>query len=164
MPKAKKIYVARAIRGEKSDLVEFFIPCVSLLVREHNHQIINPHVFENNPIEVLARTVFKKTAAELTAEEIQNFDIQRLNESEIVIAEFSGASTGVGREIEYARTKHSFGNPAANILCLHHKHYESSASPMIRGMSHRDYPNVFVHCYDKENLRKILIEFFARFI
>ncbi len=93
-------------------------------------------------------------------EHIEKRDIAWLDEAAYVIAEISGASTGVGREIEYARNKHHFGKTPAKILCLYHVDREYFASSMVRGMSPERYPNVFVKAYrDIEDAKEIIRDF-----
>lgn len=112
-------------------------------------------------IKVLTEHVGKNlTDKELTAEEIERRDIEWLNQATHIIAEISGASTGTGREIEYARVKHEFGKIPANNLCLYQKDREFYASPMIRGMTPDRYPNIMVKSYDDiDNVKEIIKEF-----
>ena len=83
-----------------------------------------------------------------------------LDQATHLIAEISGASTGVGREIEYARTKSHFGKIPAKILCLYDIKREWYASPMVRGMDPDPYPNISVRSYtDVENAKEVVPEF-----
>ncbi|MEK7583734.1 MAG: nucleoside 2-deoxyribosyltransferase [Patescibacteria group bacterium] len=96
----------------------------------------------------------------LTAEQIERKDIAWLDTATHVIAEISGASTGVGREIEYARMKGSFGKTPAQILCLYNADREFYASPMIRGMDPDRYPNLAVRPYASVNEAQKVIKKF----
>jgi hypothetical protein len=101
-----------------------------------------------------------KEKANLLAEDVEQQDIAWLDQATHVIAEISGASTGTGREIEYARTKGGFGKVSAKVLCLYHTEREFFASPMVRGMTPDRYPNVAIRSYADVVEAKSLIKDF----
>lgn len=144
--KEKIIYFAAAMRGDRAmettfhELIAFLKESGLVVLTEH--MLDKNHDTKNSP------------------EHIEKRDIAWLDEAAYVIAEISGASTGTGREIEYARTKKHFGKTPANILCLYHIDREFSASPMIRGMTPDRYPNVSVKSYrDIEQAKEIIKRF-----
>ena len=153
----KKVYFAGAIRGDRSageamgEMVQF--------IKSLGFRVLSEHVGAKNPTEVMDATL-GRIDADLTAEEIEKRDIAWLDEAPYVIAEVTGASTGTGREIEYARTKENFGKIPAKILCLYRRDREFFASPMIRGMLPDRYSNVSVSAYDTFEDAKKLIEAF----
>lgn len=155
--RGKKIYFAGAIRGDRR-LKKNFQELVRYIQRL-GHIVLTEHVGRKHPIASLAKKL-GETTKELTAEQIEKRDIEWLNSATCVIAEISGASTGTGREIEYARTKHHFGKTPAKILCLYYKDREFNASPMIRGMTHDRYPNIWILSYRTLREAKKLIKDF----
>lgn len=96
--------------------------------------ILNEHVVSENPREILAGKL-NKPINEITIEDIKDYNISRLCIANYVIAEVSGANTGVEKEVEFARTKGRSGLTLAKILCLYRKGYERSVPPTIRGMN-----------------------------
>src|SRR3989344_4812651 len=128
----KKVYFAGAIRGDRT-LAEVIIKLVNYIKTDLNLQVLTEHVGSEKPIETFAEKI-GKSVENLSAEDIEKQDIDWLNQSSHIIAEISGASTGTGREIEYARTKEHFGKTPTKVLCIYNQDREYFASPMIRGM------------------------------
>jgi len=143
------VYFAAAIRGDRA-LATIVQQLISFIKNDLHLPVLTEHIGYENPVDTLP------------AEAIEHRDIEWLNQATHVIAEISGASTGTGREIEYARTKHSFGHVPAKILCLYHTDAEFNASPMIRGMTADRYHNVTVLPYRAiEEAREIVKRFLA---
>jgi len=140
----KVVYFAGAVRGDRS--LGNNLKKIIVYIKSLGYTVLTEHIGENDPIDTFARKI-GKTKEDLTAEDIEQQDISWLNESTHVIAEISGASTGTGREIEYARTKGRLGHPSAKVLCIYQKDREYYASPMVRGMNNKKYPNIFVASY-----------------
>jgi len=144
MQDSKVVYFAGAIRGDRSlanvmrEIVEF--------VQGLGFSVLTEHVIADDPIATFASKIGKEKA-DLLAEDVEQQDIAWLDQATHVIAEISGASTGTGREIEYARAKGSFGKVSAKVLCLYHTEWEFFASPMVRGMTSDRYPNVTIRSY-----------------
>src|SRR3989344_3004906 len=113
----KKVYFAGAIRGDRC-VAETIRSLINYIKTDLGLVVLTEHVGAEKPVEELARKVGKRVE-ELLAEDIEKQDIEWLDQSSYVIAEISGASTGTGREIEYARTKGNFGKVPARILCLY---------------------------------------------
>ncbi len=148
MEKNKKVvYFAGAIRGNRI-MADTFREIVSFL-KTSRVEVLTEHVAAQKVVD-----------EELPAADIEKRDIEWLDRAPYVIAEISGASTGTGREIEYARTKHNFGKPPAKILCIYQKEREFYASPMIRGMTPDMYPNVEVRAYESIEEAKSIIKQF----
>ena len=142
--KEKIVYFAGAIRGERM-MAEAMGEMVSF-IKNLGLPVLTEHVVTGDPIATLAKKI-GKSKEDLTAEDIEKQDIEWLNQATHVIAEISGASTGTGREIEYARTKGELGKKPAKILCLYHADREFYASPMVRGMTQDRYPNILIRKY-----------------
>lgn len=153
----KIVYFAGAIRGDRvmANVIQEIIGYIKGL----GFPVLTEHVGADDPIATFAGKV-GKTKETLTAEDIENQDIAWLDQATHVIAEISGASTGTGREIEYARTKENFGKKPATILCLYREDREFYASPMIRGMDSARYPNVKIGVYRDIGEMKSIIERF----
>lgn len=153
------VYFAAAIRGNRKREKDI----ISLInwLKENGAIVLTEHVGTNNPIETFARKI-GKTKKSLTPGDIEKQDISWLNQTEYVIAEISGASTGTGREIEYARTKGKLGHKPAQILCLYRQKEEFSVSPMIRGMTKDRYDNVSIIAYHNLKHAKEIIKKFLK--
>lgn len=153
----KLVYFCGAIRGDRTyhkiikELIKF--------IKEKGTPVLTEHVGEDNPIRAFAEKIGKKEK-ELIPADIEKQDIYWLDMANYVIAEISGASTGVGREIEYARTKEKFGKTPAKILCLYDKSKEFNVSPMIKGMTQNRYPNIQISSYSNLEEAKSLIDQF----
>jgi len=155
----KIVYFAGAIRGDR--VMVNVIQEIVRYIKKLGFPILNEHVGADDPIAAFAEKI-GKTKDSLTAEDIEKQDIQWLDQVTHVIAEISGASTGTGREIEYARTKGKLGKAPANILCLYQAEREFYASPMIRGMNSERYPEMTIRVYKDIAEAKIIIETFLR--
>ncbi len=138
------VYFAGAIRGDRAAaatmrrLVQY--------MQGSGRIVLTEHVVDDDPPRALAEKI-GKAADDLLAEDIEQQDITWLDQATHVVAEISGASTGTGREIEYARTKGLLGKTPATILVLYHIEREFYASPMIRGMTPDRYPNATIKSY-----------------
>lgn len=153
----KVVYFAGAIRGDRvlattfQEIIEF--------IKRSGFTVLTEHVGADDPIESFANKIGKHKG-ELSAEDIEKQDIEWLDRATHVISEISGASTGTGREIEYARIKGELGKTPAKIFCLYRRDREFWASPMVRGMTPDRYPNVLVRSYGEvEEAKKLIKEF-----
>ena len=157
MENKKIVYFAGAVRGERV-VTDVILEIISY-IKELGFPVLTEHVGTPDPIATFAAKI-GKTKDALTAEDVERQDIKWLDQATHIIAEISGASTGTGREIEYARTKGVLGKTPAKILCLYHIDREFYASPMIRGMGNNHYPNVLVKSYrDVQEAKEIIKEF-----
>ena len=130
-------------------------------IKELGFPVLTEHVSEADPILAFAEKI-GKTKENLTAIDVETQDTAWLDQATHVIAEISGASTGTGREIEYARTKGQLGKVPAQVLCLYQEEREFYASSMIRGMNKIRYPNITVTEYKDMTEVKAIIEKFLR--
>ncbi len=131
----KKIYFAGSIRGGR-DKAEDYKKIVDILKKDAI--ILDEHV---------ANPKLGSTGEKISNEDIYKRDINWLKECNLLIAEVTNPSLGVGYEIGYAERF------AKKIICL----YEESAnlSGMISGN-----PSVVLIPYDKiENLESKLKEY-----
>ena len=140
----KVVYFAGAIRGDRS-LAREMSEMIGF-IKNLRIPVLTEHITEDDPVAAFAEKLGKRKE-DLTAEDIEEHNIEALDRATHIIAEISGASTGTGREIEYGRVKEQLGKVPAKILCLYRKDREWFASPMIRGMLGDRYPNVRVASY-----------------
>ena len=154
----KKVYFAGAIRGDRT-LADTIISLINYIKTDLGLPVLTEHVGTEKPIEEFAKKIGKEVE-ELQAEDIEKQDIEWLDQCSYVIAEISGASTGTGREIEYARTKGEFGKVLAKILCIYRIDRAYYASPMIRGMTGGKYPNISIRSYKNLEEAKEIVKAF----
>jgi 2'-deoxynucleoside 5'-phosphate N-hydrolase len=135
------VYCALPIRGEKT-YREFFE-----IILEHVNSLGHTALSELN--------ADFKPAAPLTDSEIFSRDTKWIDKSEVVIAEVSGASTGVGFEIAYALYKKKIP-----VLALANKEAGSNVSAMINGCHSKSLS--FIPYEDAESLKDIISGFLKK--
>ena len=110
------------------------------MLKKHG-KVLTEHVGSNEVIQSEDR--------KLTDREIHDRDMQWIAESDILVADVTVPSLGVGYEIGRAI---EMGKP---VLCLHHSGSDQILSAMIAGSE-----KVVVHYYKKtEELREVLEQF-----
>ena len=111
--------------------------------REYSHIYENIIEILKNYGEVLTEHVGDKSLSNLgenkSSEYLYNRDVSFINESDVIIAEVTNPSLGVGYEIAYAEKLNK------NIYCLYHQIEGKRISAMITGN-----PNCKVFSYEKE--------------
>ena len=118
----KKIYFAGSIRGGRQD-AEFYTALISY-IKSKNAIVLTEHIGDNNLLQ---------NEKKLTDKEIYLRDIAWIKESDIVIAECTRPSLGVGYELAFAEKL----NKPVNVL---YRNKECNLSAMISG---DDYFNIF---------------------
>ncbi|KRK63733.1 hypothetical protein FC72_GL001207 [Companilactobacillus tucceti DSM 20183] len=113
-----KIYFAGSIRGGRSD-VDIYKKIIDHLNK--NNKVLTEHVGDYN--------LSIEGQKQLYNGYIRNRDIDWLKESDLVVAETSSPSLGVGYELAYAER---IGKP---VIILHNKN-KSQLSAMIEGSSY----------------------------
>lgn len=110
-----KIYFSGSIRGGRDD-------------QKIYHAIIN---FLKERGEVLTEFVGDSTltykGSNLPSEEIYNRDVSLIDKSDIVVAEVSTPSLGVGYEVAYAEAKQ------VPVICLYRPQEDKTLSAMVAG-------------------------------
>jgi len=154
---SKIVYFAGAIRGDRA--VADTMMALIKFIRGLGLPVLTEHVAAEDPIATFAGKI-RKTKDTLLTEDVERQDIAWLDQATHVVAEISGASTGTGREIEYARNKERFGKTPTKVLVLYHNEREFFASPMIRGMTADCYPNVAIKSYTTLEDAKIIVRKF----
>ena len=111
----KKIYFAGSIRGGRQD-AEFYTALISY-IKSKNAIVLTEHIGDNNLLQ---------NEKKLTDKEIYLRDIAWIKESDIVIAECTRPSLGVGYELAFAEKL----NKPVNVL---YRNKECNLSAMIAG-------------------------------
>jgi len=120
-----KIYFSASIRGGRDD-VATYKKLIDYLNQDND--VLTKHIGDNN--------LTTEGQEQLTDSQIRNRDIAWLKESDIVIAETSNPSLGVGYELAYAE---KINKP---VIILHNPK-RSQLSAMIDGTSY--YQHIFIY-------------------
>lgn len=134
-----KIYFSGSIRGGR-DHAEFYDFTIQEIKKfgEVNSEFVGD------------KTLTSYGSLNMTNEEIYSRDIAMINDSDIVIADVTVPSLGVGYEIAYAEKINK------KIYCLYHQVEDKMVSAMIAGN-----PNCEIFIYkDKEEIRDIVKNIF----
>ena len=118
----KKVYFAGSIRGGRDD-AKIYTELISY-IKSKNANVLTEHIGDNNLL---------KQEKSLTDKEIYLRDIAWLKECDVVIAECTRPSLGVGYELAFAEKL----NKPVNVL---YRNKECNLSAMISG---DDYFNIF---------------------
>lgn len=136
-----KIYFAGSIRGGRDDK-ELYANIINELT--YYGEVLTEHIGDKN------LTAFGEVSS--TSEYIYNRDIKWLKEADVVIAEVSTPSLGVGYELSKAE---EWGK---NILCLYRETEGKELSAMIDGS-----PTLKVKIYkDLGDVKNIFKEYFKK--
>jgi 2'-deoxynucleoside 5'-phosphate N-hydrolase len=134
-----KIYFAGSIRGGREDK-EIYLQIIEYL--SEYGKVLTEHVGSQN--------INDFGESNLSDNQIYNRDISWLQEADVMIAEVSTPSLGVGYEIGKAEEMNK------KILCLYRSQQEKKLSAMINGSS-----NLKVVEYNKtEDMRRAVDSFF----
>lgn len=136
-----KIYFAGSIRGgreKQQDYFEIINYCKNF------GKVLTEHIGNDN---------IANTGEQNSNEDIYLRDINWIKDSEIIIADVTIASLGVGYEIAFAEKL------GKNILCIFDKKINSNISAMIygnsnlycQGYNNLDDAKVIIKCYLKKN-------------
>ena len=138
-----KIYFAGSIRGGREDK-DIYIAIIKLLLKYGT--VLTEHIGKSELSEM--------GETNMTEEEIYQRDINWINESDIVIAEVTSPSLGVGYEIGYAELK------GKKIICIYREvETGKKLSAMIYGNSNlkvakykkiEELPNLFDKIFDNK--------------
>lgn len=139
------VYFAGAVRGDRV-AAETIQALIRFIRDDLDIPVLSEHLEADDPFEELGKKI-GKTRSEVTSADIERQDIAWVEQATHVVAEISGASTGTGREIEYARIKGQLGKIPAQILCLYREDREANVSAMITGMTPDRYTNVTIRSY-----------------
>ncbi len=113
------IYFAGSIRGGRED-ADIYAEIITLL--QKHGEVLTEHVAD--------KSISSYGQTDMTEQEIYEKDVAMLRESDIVVAEITCVSIGVGYEIGYAE---SLGK---KIVCLYRPEGGKRTSAMVAGNSH----------------------------
>ena len=113
-----KIYFAASIRGGRDD-IEIYSKLIKLL--QNYGTILTEHVADAN--------LSNKGESQLNDQDIHDRDMQWLLESDIIVAEVTNPSLGVGYELGRAIENNK------KVICLYNKKMNKNISAMILGSS-----------------------------
>ena len=113
-----KIYFAASIRGGRDD-IEIYSKLIKLL--QNYGTVLTEHVADSN--------LSNKGESQLNDQDIHDRDMQWLLESDIIVAEVTNPSLGVGYELGRAIENNK------KVICLYNKKMNKNISAMILGSS-----------------------------
>jgi len=113
-----KIYFAASIRGGRDD-IEIYSKLIKLL--QNYGTVLTEHVADAN--------LSNKGESQLNDQDIHDRDMQWLLESDIIVAEVTNPSLGVGYELGRAIENNK------KVICLYNKKMNKNISAMILGSS-----------------------------
>ncbi len=135
----KNIYFAGSIRGGRED-AEIYFEIINHLKNYGN--VLTEHIGDAN--------LSQKGEQNITDTEIHDRDIRLINNSDILVAEVSNPSLGVGYEIAYALKNNK------KVLCLYKNNLDKKLSAMIQGSK-----SIITKTYfNLEDIKNIITEFF----
>jgi 2'-deoxynucleoside 5'-phosphate N-hydrolase len=141
--KMNKVYFAAPVQGSR--LTNQIYQQLAFVIRSRGLDIVNPQVLEPAPDDVMDH---------YAAAEIYENSCQLLSTADMVIAEISSPSLGVGYEISLAEKEQ------IPVLCCYQAEYANRVSLMIRGIR---YPKIYFLMYkNSSELNAGLEEFLGK--
>ena len=140
MKRPKRVFFSCSMRGGYGRVAQEELRKIPDIIEALGMEVISRHQTSENFIEI---------ESQLTDKEIHDRDYRWLNEADLVIAEITNPSLGVGAEIADAV------NLSIPVLCVYKRGYEDVISAYIRGKT-----GVVCRAYtDHEELNAIIREF-----
>jgi nucleoside 2-deoxyribosyltransferase len=132
-----QIYLACTVRGDRGGLATARALCACL--QQRGHTVLTTHLLADDA---------DRAESSLSERQVYERDIEWLDACDLLIAEASGSSFGVGFEVGYV-----LGRSAATrqrVLLLYHKARRNQVSRLLVGNAH---PNCTTYAYaDTEDL------------
>jgi nucleoside 2-deoxyribosyltransferase len=115
-----RIYLACTIRGDRSGLSA--ARAIVDRLQRHGHEVVNTHLLADD---------VEAAESQLTEEEVYRRDIERLSTCDVLVAEASGSSYGVGFEVGYVlgRARHT----GQQIVVLYDAQRRNTISRLVTG-------------------------------
>ena len=115
-----RIYLACTVRGDRSGVIAG--RTIAERLQRHGHEVLTLHLLGDN---------VDTTEAQLTEEEVYRRDVEWLSTCDILVAEASGSSYGVGFEVGYVlgRARHT----GQQIVVLYDAARRGAISRLITG-------------------------------
>jgi hypothetical protein len=157
----KKIYFSASIRGEKAD------PKIGMknikYLQSLGHRVLSEHVGSSSREEM--NTIIKKNTGTAPSElsepkmsqYIREIDTNWVDEADDLVVVVTGASLGVGMEIERALLKPERGLNHTPIHCFVQAEYLENLSAMVKGITETQFTLYSYQNFEdiKEALKKI---------
>ena len=118
-----RIYLACTVRGDRGGVLAGRVICERL--ERHGHRVLATHLLADD---------VDAAEAQLTEREVFRRDLEWLSQCDVLIAEASGSSFGVGFEVGYVLGRAS--QSGQRILLLHDAARRGSISRLIVGNCH----------------------------
>jgi nucleoside 2-deoxyribosyltransferase len=115
-----KVYLACTIRGDRTGALA--ARAIAGRLQRHGHDVLTTHLLADD---------VEASESQLTEEEVYRRDIERLSTCDVLVAEASGSSYGVGFEVGYVlgRARHT----GQQIVILFDAERRNMISRMITG-------------------------------
>jgi NAD(P)-dependent dehydrogenase (short-subunit alcohol dehydrogenase family) len=126
-----RVYLACTVRGDRGGLA--VARAVAARLAHHGHTVVTTHLLEDN---------VDDAEAALTERGVYERDIAWLEDCELLVAEASGSSYGVGFEVGYVLGRSNLSGQ--RVLLLYDATTAARVSRLIAGNSH---PNCTVYAY-----------------
>jgi nucleoside 2-deoxyribosyltransferase len=140
MNRPKRVFFSCSMRGGYGRVAQEELRKIPDIIEALGMEVISRHQTNEN---------FMENESQLTDREIHDRDYRWVKEADIVVAEITNPSLGVGAEIADAV------NLDIPVLCVYKREYEDVMSAYIRGKT-----GVVCRAYnDLEELKKIIREF-----
>lgn len=111
-----KIYFAGSIRGGRQDK-DLYLEIIEYL--KQNHEVLTEHIG--------SKELNEHGETKITDEYIFNRDVFWLKESDLIVAEVTNPSLGVGYELGLAESLNK------KVICLYRKQEDKRLSAMLKG-------------------------------
>ena len=118
-----RIYLACTVRGDRGGVLAGRVICERL--EQHGHLVLTTHLLEDG---------VDAAEAQLTDRDVFLRDLEWLSQCDVLIAEASGSSFGVGFEVGYVLGRAA--QTGQRVLLLHEAARAGSISRLIVGNSH----------------------------
>ncbi len=120
--KPQKIYLALTVRGSREKIQ--LLQTVSMFLESRGHKVLTKHLLAPTaPVE----------ESQKTSEFVFNRDMKWLKECDVLIAEVSGSSFGVGFE-----TGFTLGEGKKKVYVLYDASLQDSISKVATGLKHKN--------------------------
>ena len=117
------IYLACTVRGDRGGVVAGRAICDRL--RQHGHEVLTAHLLEDN---------VETAESELTEDAVFRRDLEWLSRCDVLVAEASGSSFGVGFEVGYVLARAD--RTRQRVVLLYDRARVSSISRLVVGNVH----------------------------
>jgi len=118
-----RIYLACTVRGDRGGVTAARALCSQL--RHHGHEVLTSHLLDDD---------VEAAEARLTPDAVFQRDIEWLNRCDVLVAEASGSSFGVGFEVGYVLARAAETGQA--VVLLYDRSRTGAISRLVVGNCH----------------------------